>query len=395
MLKKSNTQTGRAQPPDRTPTGSGQGGFALALVMLALIGMTTLAMAGYLRSSTDYKINQNYRAATRAFYVSDAGRSQHLATGRMSSDTTTYSYSSGSVNVWAEPLISIDGAGMLYQLKASGTHNSPEGGTANRMTSSIVIWTPADLDINAAITAPAGLNKNGVAGSVSGYDQATTADCPTGGLGDVAGLQVPPGLFNQNGNGNSNGNNGNNGKGKGNSGNGGGNSGGGSVPPGFYGVPEIDSTQTAYEMTSNIDWQGMLDGSFVEPDYIVSVDGYPSFGNIGADEWPIILVDADSYSFNPPKSGRGTLIIQGDATFQGSFSWEGLVLIGGQLTSNGNNSIAGALVAGLNIQLGQTINAVDVGNGTWDYAYNSCNLLNALQSMGYAVEEPHTWLEIF
>jgi len=100
----SKKQTGRSQKPDQSSESSGQGGFALALVLLALVGMSTMAMAGYLRSNTDYKINQNHRAATRAFYVTDAGRGQHIAKARISSDTTTYSYSSGSVDVWAEPL---------------------------------------------------------------------------------------------------------------------------------------------------------------------------------------------------------------------------------------------------------------------------------------------------
>ena len=92
-----------APPVDVTPASGarGEGGFALALVLLALVGMTTMAMAGYLRSNTDYKINQNHRAALRAFNVSDAARSHYMARGKLRSDTTTYNYSEGVADVWA------------------------------------------------------------------------------------------------------------------------------------------------------------------------------------------------------------------------------------------------------------------------------------------------------
>jgi hypothetical protein len=341
-----------------------QGGFALAIVLLALLAFTVLASAGYLLSNTDYRITQNHRAAMRAFYVSDAARSQYMGRGKLRNDTVTYTYTDGRAEVWTAPLIAVDDSTTLYRLVSLGQHRSPEGGVATRTTSSVVAHKAVGIAVNAAITAPAGLVKNGVAGTVSGADAASAADCPVGGTEDVAGLQVPPGGFTDNGASK---------KGKG----------------GFYGNPAIDSTSTTSKILDDlgIDWQGMLDGSFAEADYVVSEDGYPSFASdVAADEWPFI---DNSYS------GRGTLVIEGNAKFNGDFAWEGVILIGGQLVSDGNQSIQGAIVAGLNLKRGGTPNATDLGNGTWSVAYHSCNILNALKGLGWPVEEPGTWHEVF
>lgn len=350
-----------------------QGGFALGMVLLALLGLTALATAGYLLSNTDYRITQNHRASVKAFYVSDAARSDYMGRGKLRGDTVTYTYADGSADLWTTQLINVDDSTTLYQLVSLGQHRSPEGGVANRVTSSVVAHKAVGIAVNAAFTAPAGLVKNGVAGTVNGTDAAQASDCPVGGTEDVAGLQVPPGGFTDNGAGK---------KGKG----------------GFEGNPGIDSTSTTSDILDDlgVDWQGMLDGSFVQPDYVVSADGYPSFASdVAADEWPLIIVDSNSYSFDNSYSGRGTLVIEGNAKFNGDFAWEGLILIGGQLVSDGNQTIEGAIVAGLNLKGGGTPNPTDLGNGTWSIAYHSCNILSALKGFGWPVEEPGTWHEIF
>lgn len=367
-------------PVDVRPASGarGEGGFALALVLLALVGMTTMAMAGYLRSNTDYKINQNHRAALRAFNVSDAARSHYMARGKLRSDTTTYNYAQGVADVWAEPLLAVDDSSTLYRLVSSSRHNSPEGGISTRMISSIVIHKAAGISVTAAITAPAGLLKNGTSGDVDGHDHATMGGCPVAVTEDVAGLEVPPGGFSQSGGGNGNG-------------------GGGGVP-GFDGAPAIDSTKTALQMMTDlgIDWPGLLDGSFAQADYVVSTDGYPNFStDIASDEWPMIIYDTAGPALGPEQSGRGTLVIPGDVTLNGSFAWDGLILIGGAFTSNGNQTIEGAVIAGLNVLLNQSPGTSEIGNGNWTAHYHSCNVLNALKGVGWPVEEPHTWVEIF
>ncbi len=362
--------------PDRA-----QGGFALTVVLLALLALSAMATAGYLRSNTDYRINQNHRASLKAFYVADAARSHYLGRGKLRSDTITYTYGDGTADVWADSLIAVNDSTTLYRLVSSGTHNSPEGGVANRMTSSVVIHKVASISVNAAVTAIGGLVKNGNSGSLDGNDAAPSGSCPVAQTEALAGLEVPPAGFSQNGGGVAA-----NGKG------------GGSGSDGFYGNPGIDSTQVAAQMLADlgIDWSGLLDGSFAQADYTTSIDGYPNFStDVATDEWPLILIDSPTYTVGPGESGRGTLIFTGSAEFNGSFSWEGLILVGNDFVSNGNNDIDGAVIAGLNLLLGVSPQPTELGNGTWTIDYHSCNVLSALKGIGWPVEEPGTWHEVF
>ncbi len=171
-----------------------------------------------------------------------------------------------------------------------------------------------------------------------------------------------------------------------------------SSPIGFDGDPGIDSTQVATQMLGDlgVDWTGLLDGSFAQADYTLSTDGYPDFqADVSTDEWPLIVIDADEYAVGPSHSGRGTLVFTGGAVFNGSFSWDGLILVGNAFVSNGNNDIDGAVIAGLNLLLGVSPQPTELANGTWTIDYHSCNVLSALKGIGWPVEEPGTWHEIF
>jgi hypothetical protein len=354
----------------------GESGFALAAVLLALIALTAIATAGHLHSNTDYRINQNHRASVKAFYVADAARSQFMGRGRVWTDTVTYNYTDGTARVWLDTLLAVDDSSTLYRLNTVGSHSSPEGGLAARHLSSVLLHKVAGFSVNAAITSPPGLQKNGVAGDVDGHDAATLGSCSVAGSEDVAGIALPQGTFTMAG--------------------GGKGGGGGPWPPGVTGNPAIDSTQTAMQLLldTGIDWQGILDGSFAQADFVVSQDGYPSFAaDVDVDEWPLIVADYDYFAAGPGHSGRGTLATAGDLDINGNFHWDGLILVGGTLTSNGVETVQGAVVTGLNLLLGGSAGQTDLGNGTWIYAYHSCNVLNALGAIGWPVEEPGTWFE--
>ena len=71
-----------------------------------------------------------------------------------------------------------------------------------------------------------------------------------------------------------------------------------------------------------------------------------------------------------------------------------MVLVGGALTSNGVERIDGAVIAGLNLLLGEAAGQVDLGNGNWVYQYDACNVMNALKGLGWPVEEPGAWFEV-
>jgi hypothetical protein len=92
--------------------------------------------------------------------------------------------------------------------------------------------------------------------------------------------------------------------------------------------------------------------------------------------------------------GRGMLIVQGnlDTGSGATFNWKGIVLVGGDITGNGNNYIQGAIVSALNAKLGQTV-PINTVNGTKQYQYNSCEVAKALMGLGALVPLPNTWVD--
>jgi hypothetical protein len=75
-------------------------------------------------------------------------------------------------------------------------------------------------------------------------------------------------------------------------------------------------------------------------------------------------------------NGYGNLIVEGDLTLGGGFTWTGLVVVTGTVTFNGGGlgvNITGAVMSG---------NAVDL-NGGLEIYYDSCAVGEALNSLGY------------
>lgn len=78
-------------------------------------------------------------------------------------------------------------------------------------------------------------------------------------------------------------------------------------------------------------------------------------------------------------TGYGLLLVNGDLTMGGAFSWNGLILVTGTLTFNGGSNIInlnGAVLSDASVQ--------STGNITVDY--NSCNVANALATGALAVK---------
>ena len=74
--------------------------------------------------------------------------------------------------------------------------------------------------------------------------------------------------------------------------------------------------------------------------------------------------------------GFGNLIIDGDLTLGGGFTWTGLVVVTGTVTFNGGGSgvnITGAVMSGDSVSL----------NGGLEIYYDSCAVGKSLSSLGY------------
>src|SRR5262249_14458131 len=125
------------------------------------------------------------------------------------------------------------------------------------------------------------------------------------------------------------------------------------------GNPPVDTSKTFQQLKdqSSVDWNAIVNQNAIPADIEIPGGTFPSTTTFDADTnyWPIIRIHTNGYSL--PNRGRGFIIADSDFTISGSNMWNGIILIGEQLTSNGNNTVAGATVTGLNYLInGQTPN---------------------------------------
>ncbi len=346
---------------------SGEGGFALIAALLALVGLTALATAGFLVSSSDHRVAQNQRATITAFYAADAALWTYLATQRGTPGVASYSLAGGTANVSALPLNEPAAAGTdrLYLVRAHGTHLPPEGGRSVRTVGTVALTTPFEMEVPGALASGVGITKNGDSGELNGNDEADASECPVGGQPAKPGVAVPPGGYEQ--------------------------SGGDPVPEGDPPIHEEDP-QTLLESTG-LDWEGILDGSVLTPDFHIPPDAWPDFSSVSSDDWPVTFVDKDWHDVGPTDDGRGILIVRGDLMMNGNFRWDGIILVGGAIVSDGNQTVRGGAVTGLNLLLGETPNETDLGNGTKTFRYHSCNVYEALSALNSLSAQPGSWFE--
>jgi hypothetical protein len=109
-------------------------------------------------------------------------------------------------------------------------------------------------------------------------------------------------------------------------------------------------------------------------------------------DWPVTRVNGDLIL---PASGKGILIVTGNLTWNGTplKTWEGLILVGGTITHNGQGNLFGAVVSGLNIKTGGVVGLNDLGNGTKTYQYDSCSLSRALGHIGSIQRVRNAWTD--
>jgi len=237
--------------------------------------------------------------------------------------------------------------------------------TSVRSVGLMVQWSTQAINVTGAWTSLSGLNKQGNAGQIDGNDQCGRKPA-------VAGVLVPKGDYT---------------------------SSGGFVPTGN---PPLDTSKTLDQLEPlvTIDWNGIINGNALTYDYVVPPDAFPSAAWFTADtsRWPIIRVKTNDFTL--PNAGRGIIVADGDFTISGSDMWDGVILVGGQLTSNGNNTTSGTTVSGLNYKLPGAvqpppgyINDNATANGTKSYVYNSCNVNRATQRLRHYVALANTWVD--
>lgn len=351
-----------------------QGGFALLVALLALVALTALSTAGFVLAETDLDVSENHRSSLTTFYTADAGQSQYMAENGVPRPSDVYTYGGGTATVATRRLINMPTGMSVYHVSTRALRTDPGGGISRRAIGTAAVFTPFPMTVLGAFVAANGLKKNGVSGTIDGNDYAPPTACPygilDGGQPPVAGVTVPAGGYTQEG------------------------GGGQEVPEGD--PPVADTLATDYDVAeaTGIDWAALVNETKVTPHYRYPEQPWPDFDVLPESEWPVIHVTSQHLDLGPAFSGRGTIILDGNVSFNGNFQWDGIILAGGRIVSDGNQTISGTIMTGLNVALGQNVpESSAVGNGQKSFLYHSCNVEAAARAMGWLAQVPGTWYE--
>lgn len=353
---------------------SARPGFALPVVILAMFLLVGALASGFamIRGETaadDAALQMQSAAALAESGLQQAFNNRAglgLAALPTGTDSARLNLTGGYADVITTMLRAPVGKTVpgLYYIRVRGVRTATGvsgAGNAVAFASGFASYNPVTLTIQSAMTGANGIDKNGNSGTISGVDQCAAAD--GGGQPTLPAIAVPadPGYE-------------------------------GKTTP-LEGSPKIDTIGNTPEEAAGsipIDWEAIVYEDAITATFDLPADGtgFPDntwFTN-NPNAYPTIIVrngpDPTSvYSMNV--TGRGLLILFGDVNLNGNQSgWDGIILVGGSLTSNGTNQVRGATITGLNVKLGFEVTENDVNelNGTKQFLYHSCNVTKAMQN---------------
>ncbi len=391
-------------------------GFALPMAILVIAFMTVTVAVAYSATSAERLTNDAQRTESKAYMIAQAGMESFMARRNevgfcpppncglppaVQYESTTVRLKTGVAYVVAQRLRAGDlTKPAIYLLRSRGvdtTSYSIMGGSnlstsgrrqfAERTVAQLVYWNVNQVNVLSGWTATNGLNKQGSSGTISGVDANTglNAGCPPH-HADVAGIAIPSGDYSVNGN---------------------------FTPQGNPPVQYLGTQQQTNDAVK-IDWNGIINGNRIQPDYFfasgsAAAAGWPSAAMTG-NNYPVIRVNGDFTL--PAAGGQGTLIVMGNLTVSGDNLWHGILLVGGQMTSNGNGTVTGATMSGLNTiftaaqrDSAQAIAAAGTtittnppnatANGTKTYQYDSCEVSKAAGGLASYSVYPNAWMDNF
>ena len=348
-------------------------GFAMPLTILVLVVLAVGLTGGLAFATSERRVIANIAQQETAFLVAQEGLDTFLSNRTelgfsgepAASETVTLDLAEGSADVVLERLKPEAGNEPgLYIIRSTGTVPSarPEDPPARRTVAQMAKWQTSLVIPNAGWTSLTGLYKAGTAGTISGVDHCNA-------MPSVAGISVPdPPGYTQDG----------------------------SFDP--TGDPPLEEGGTVSDLIEElgIDWEGIVNHTALTPDIVIPGGTWPLFES--SDYWPIIHVTGD---FELPGSGQGILIVSGGSlSISGGRTWNGIVLVGRNLTSNGNNTVYGMVVTGLDAMLAddpqawaQALGQNSVGNGNKIYQYDSCSIESATESLAGFEVLNNVWMD--
>jgi len=386
----------RRVAPSGDPRASLRPGFAL-LTALVVIGVMSVALGmGFVLITAEQHTVGDQQAQVRALGIAQQGMDaylRHPENPAFRPGRTVYMPPRDNDTAWVPvnpatgdtaiviPRImrasTLANADTIYAISSMGFRrqriaNAP---TARRTVGEIATWTSgAIVPIKAGWLSLTGISKNGVSGTLSGNDAAVPSCAGGASLAGVSvPAQVPNGAGTQSGY-------------------------SGPLNP-LSGSPPLDtlslgaSTQAAADSLAKtgIDWARWSQGLDLPNVWRTSDHGgsFPNFSN--SSYYPIVFVDGDVPDL---PDGQGLLVISGSLTMNGNTHWNGIVMVGGGVTANGNDNVQGAVLSGLNVMLNNgPVPIASLGNGTKTIQYNSCEVKKAMAGTKALIPRRGTWVD--
>ncbi len=342
-------------------------GFALP-VALFVVGFLTIGVAAaFARVDNESRVNRDRDAEVDSYSVANSGLEYYLTNRRAlgmnqfpppAAESVRVNVPGGYADVvLAQVRAQSATAEALYFVRSRGTAirgAAPGTPPAQRTVSQFTLFREEPLHVTGAWTSISGLMKNGTAGTLDGNDQCGQKPA-------VAGTAVPSGMWDNNGL---------------------------FTPTGNPPVREMGTKAQMANDSIKINWDGIVNGNMITPDVVIPGNPWPSFAD--PNYWPVIRINGN---YSIPTGGRGTLIVTGNLVITGSKQWQGIVLVGGTMTADGNNTVEGTVISGLNEQLGMTVGESAFGNGNKTYVYNSCHVASAMARISALRVIPGTYAD--
>jgi hypothetical protein len=388
------------RPARRPARHQDRRGFALVMVILTVVVLTMLVLAAFTLGRAEHRINEDNKAQIGALAMAQKGLDQYVF-HRQRESVFARDTLNGKTAVPANAILPpgrlgpeslrvvindpVTGAQagyadvILTRLRAQNVKarkpniylvRSHAVETANRLPNTppaehtvakYIEWRPQSMNVVAGWSALSGLQVNGISATLSGVDDCAQVDA-------VAGAAVPlnPGFIGSSGT--------------------------------LNGIPKLDTigvTPKDMYKELGIDWPGIISGKTLQPTHTIPPETFSEswFKDPGTNNeiWPTILVKGNFVYPMTASKLQGTLIVTGNLVISGDRMWEGIILVGGTATSDGNNTVEGAVVTGLNVALDSVVPITSIGNGTKTFQYNSCNVEKAANSMGNLAPYQNAW----
>ncbi len=328
-------------------------GFVLPAVIFTMAILGLLGVAALATANDEHRASRAMRESGAALYAAKAGAHMILGTvvdsprtvlgtlggGMASCDSVDLGWSTlPSGASYHGVLHRYDNGGKpMLDLTVVGRGAGPWGGQRVVSVKLLGVSQVGTGTVPAAILAADGLQKNSSLGVISGVDAC--------GGSSAAGLTAPTGGYTGD-------------------------------PNVLVGNPPLEEVADplAELQATGIDWAGVLAGSF---DYtILDETQFPDFSTLPADFYPSILVtDVRIDVRGPDHNGRGLLVVPEELRINNDWVWDGIILVGNFMQSNGKMTITGAVVTGMNLLLGVDTSLIfdsKIGPGTAQITYDSC-----------------------